>query len=55
MRYISTPYWRTLKKFQQVEEDGAHPNNCLVEMWDYNFHYWKTPNANRNNERMQAI
>jgi len=28
---------------------------CPIEMWDANLHYWKTPNANRESVRMEAI
>jgi hypothetical protein len=35
--------------------DDAYHENYPIEMWDANLHYWKTPNANRESERMEII
>lgn len=55
MREHFSSYQKTLKRLWQAEGDGAHPNNCPMEMWNSNVHYWRTQNANREGECMCVV
>ncbi len=55
MREHFSSYRKTLKRLWQAKGDGAHPNNCPMEMWNSNVHYWRTQNANRKGECMCVV
>jgi len=38
-----------------VEGDNTRFKSYLIEMWEVNVHYWKTPNANRKSQHMQTV
>jgi hypothetical protein len=53
MKKYFISYWKTLKIGGKKNDAG--PKNCLVEMWNVNVHYWKTPNVNKESKHMQVV